>query len=80
MRLVLDSGAFIALERNDRAMWRRLKAALIAREIPVSHGGVVGQVWRGKGARQAPSPRGATSNSFAPEPGTTPSSLGSHVD
>jgi hypothetical protein len=53
MRLVLDSGAFIALERNERAMWRRLKAALVAREIPVSHGGVVGQVWRGKGARQA---------------------------
>jgi hypothetical protein len=53
MRLVLDSGAFIALERNDRPMWRRLKAALVAREIPVSHGGVVGQVWRGKGARQA---------------------------
>ena len=26
MTLVLDSGALIALERNERAMWRRLKA------------------------------------------------------
>jgi hypothetical protein len=53
MRLVLDSGALIALERNDRAMWRRLKAAQVAGRVPVSHGGVVGQVWRGRGPRQA---------------------------
>ena len=53
MTLVLDSGALIALERNDRGMWRRLKAALLAGSVPVSHGGVVGQVWRGRGARQA---------------------------
>lgn len=52
MKLVLDSGAFIALERNDRAMWRRYKAAQLASEIPVSHGGVVGQVWREGGPRQ----------------------------
>jgi hypothetical protein len=51
--LVLDSGALIALERNERSMWRRLKAALLAGNVPVSHGGVVGQVWRGRGARQA---------------------------
>jgi hypothetical protein len=53
VKLVLDSGALIALERNDRAMWRRYKAAHLAAEVPVSHGGVVGQVWRGRGARQA---------------------------
>ena len=53
MKLVLDSGALVALERNDRTMWRRLKAALLSREVPVSHGGVVGQVWRGRGPRQA---------------------------
>ena len=53
MRLVLDSGALIALERNDRTMWRRLKAALLAEQVPVSHGGVVGQVWRAGGPRQA---------------------------
>ena len=34
-------------------MWRRLKASLLAERIPVSHGGVVGQVWRGAGPRQA---------------------------
>jgi hypothetical protein len=53
MKLVLDSGALIALERNDRAMWRRFKAALARGEVPVSHGGVVGQAWRGGGSRQA---------------------------
>lgn len=53
MSLVLDSGALIALEKNDRAMWRRLKAALLAKSIPVTHGGVVGQAWRGGGPRQA---------------------------
>lgn len=53
MRLILDTGALIALERNDRAMWQRLKLALQAGEAPVSHGGIVGQAWRGRGARQA---------------------------
>jgi hypothetical protein len=53
MRLVLDSGALIALERNDRAMWRRFKAAQLTGEVPVSHGGVVGQAWRGRGPQQA---------------------------
>ena len=52
MTLVLDSGALIALERNERSMWARLKAAEITRELPLTHGGVVGQVWRG-GPRQA---------------------------
>lgn len=53
MRVILDTGALIALERNDRAMWQRLKLALQAREAPVSHGGIVGQAWRGRGSRQA---------------------------
>jgi hypothetical protein len=51
--LVLDSGALVAAERGDRAMWRRLKGALVRGEAVISHGGVVGQVWRGKGSRQA---------------------------
>jgi hypothetical protein len=50
---VLDSGALIALERNDRAMWRRMKAAHLTGNAPVSHGGVVGQAWRGRGPRGA---------------------------
>lgn len=52
MTLVLDSGALIALERNDRAMWRRLKAAQLRGTVPVSHGAVIGQAWRGRGSRQ----------------------------
>ena len=51
--MVLDSGALIALERGDRPMWRRLKSATRAGVVPVTHGGVVGQVWRGRGPRQA---------------------------
>jgi predicted nucleic acid-binding protein len=49
---VLDSAGLIALERNERPMWERLKAAAMAGEPPVTHGGVLGQVWRG-GPRQA---------------------------
>jgi hypothetical protein len=50
--LILDSGAFIALDRGDRPMWRRLNAARVAGVLPLTHAGVVGQVWRG-GPRQA---------------------------
>src|SRR2546429_6779825 len=53
MPLLLDTGALIALERNDRAMWRRLKSALLASEIPLTHGGVVGQAWRSHGPQSA---------------------------
>jgi hypothetical protein len=53
MSLVLDSGALVALERNDRAMWRRLKTAHEAGKVPVTHAGVLAQVWRGGGPRHA---------------------------
>ena len=54
MRLVLDAGAFVALERDDRAAWRRLKSALVSGErSPLTHAGVVAQVWRGGSGRQA---------------------------
>ena len=52
MTVVLDSGALVALERNERAMWIRLKAAQLGGDPPVTHAGVLGQVWRG-GPRQA---------------------------
>ena len=52
MSLVLDGGALVALDRNERSMWIRLKAAQLEGDVPVTHGGVLGQVWRG-GARQA---------------------------
>ena len=52
MTLVLDAGALIALEGNDRALWRRVKRAATSGSTVATHGGVVAQVWRG-GARQA---------------------------
>jgi hypothetical protein len=52
LTLVLDTGALIALDRNVRTMWIRLKAAQVSGVVPVTHAGVVGQVWRA-GARQA---------------------------
>ena len=52
MTVVLDSGALIALDRGKRAMWIRLKAAHAIGDVPVTHAGVVGQVWRGS-PRQA---------------------------
>lgn len=53
MTLICDAGAFVALERGDRAMWRRLKGELLAGRPPVTHGGVLAQVWRGGHDRQA---------------------------
>lgn len=53
MRVILDAGAFVALERDDRAMWRRLKEALQAGNPPMTHGGVIAQVWRDGSGRQA---------------------------
>ena len=52
MSLVLDAGALIAVDGGERAMFVRLKAAASRGEVPWTHGGVVGQVWR-DGARQA---------------------------
>lgn len=53
MTLVLDAGALIAVERRDRHVVALLKAELLAGRVPITHGGVVGQVWRGGGGRQA---------------------------
>jgi hypothetical protein len=53
MTLILDSGALLALERGDKAAWERYKSALLSKSVPVSHGGVIGQVWRDGGPRQA---------------------------
>lgn len=53
MTLVIDSGALIALERNDRPTWSRLNTCLASGQIPVTHGGVLGQAWRGSRPRQA---------------------------
>lgn len=53
MTMVLDSGALIALDHGDTAMWERLKIALLTGKVPLTHGGVLGQVWRRGEPRQA---------------------------
>ena len=46
MSLVLDTGALIAIERNDRALWTALKRAAIRMEDVVVPSTVIAQVWR----------------------------------
>lgn len=52
MTMILDAGALIGLDRGDAAMWARWAEAVRASEDMTTHGGVLGQVWRG-GPRQA---------------------------
>ncbi len=44
---VLDAGALIALERNDRSMWAALKAAVLAGDDVLVPTSALAQVWRG---------------------------------
>jgi hypothetical protein len=53
MSLVLDAGALVAVERADRDTVALIKRELVAGRVPLTHGGVVGQVWRGGSGRQA---------------------------
>lgn len=53
MSLVLDTGALVAIKRSDRNVVALLKRELLAGRAPLTHGGVVGQVWRGGSGRQA---------------------------
>ena len=53
MTQVLDAGAFLAVERGDRDIVALVKRERLALRSPVSHGGVVAQVWRGGSGRQA---------------------------
>ena len=53
MSLVLDAGAFVAVERGDRDVAALVKRERLAERSPVTHGGVVAQVWRGGAGRQA---------------------------
>lgn len=43
----------MALERNNREMWGRLKRANDQGRQVMTHGGVVGQVWRSRSGEQA---------------------------
>lgn len=53
MSLILDAGAFVAAERADRLVTALVKIELLAGRAPISHGGVIGQVWRGGVGRHA---------------------------
>jgi hypothetical protein len=52
--LVLDAGAFVAVERGDRDVVALVKRERLAGRVPVTNGGVVAQIWRGGSGRQAP--------------------------
>lgn len=52
MSIVLDAGAFVAIERGDRDLVAIIKRERLADRTPLSSGGVVGQVWRGGRGRQ----------------------------
>ena len=53
MSLVLDAGALVAVERANRDTIALIKQELLHGRAPLTHGGIVGQVWRGGGGRQA---------------------------
>jgi hypothetical protein len=50
--IVLDAGALVAADRGNRELTALLKRERLAGRSAITHGGVVGQVWRG-GGRQA---------------------------
>ena len=53
MTVILDAGGFVAVERGDRDLMAIIKRERIAGRTPLTHGGIVGQVWRGGSGRQA---------------------------
>ena len=53
MTLILDAGAFVAWERGKSSVAALLKVEWAAERVPVTHAGVIGQVWRGGAGRQA---------------------------
>jgi hypothetical protein len=52
--LILDAGAFVAVEHGDREVMALVKRERLAGRVPTTCGGVVAQVWRGGHGRQAP--------------------------
>jgi hypothetical protein len=51
--LVMDAGAFVAVERGERDVVAMIKRERLSGVPPVTHGGVIAQVWRGGAGRQA---------------------------
>ena len=53
MSLILDAGAFVAVERGDRDIVALVKRERLTNRSPITHGGVVAQIWRVGAGRQA---------------------------
>lgn len=53
MSIVLDAGALVAVERGRRDVIALIKHERVNDRAPLTHGGVIGQVWRGGRGRQA---------------------------
>jgi hypothetical protein len=51
--LLLDVGAFLAVEQSDRGTIALIKQERLAGHAPITHGGVLAQIWKGGGGRQA---------------------------
>lgn len=64
--LVLDAGAFVAVERGSRDVVALVKRERLAGRPPITSGGVVAQVWRGDSGRQAPLARLLAGTDVAP--------------
>ncbi|MDQ4142681.1 MAG: twitching motility protein PilT [Actinomycetota bacterium] len=50
--MILDAGALVAAERNERDVWLQLHLAFVENEVPIIPSPVLAQVWR-DGPRQA---------------------------
>src|SRR5579859_5069873 len=66
LMLVLDAGAFVAVERGSRDVVALIKRERLAGRPPITSGGVVAQVWRGGSGRQAPLARLLAGTDVAP--------------
>lgn len=49
MTVVFGAGAFVAIDGGDRELVAIVKRERLADRVPLTHGGVVGQAWRGGG-------------------------------
>lgn len=64
--LILDAGAFVAVERGDREVAALVKRERLAGRVPTTCGGVVARVWRGGHGRQATMARLLAGTDVAP--------------
>lgn len=64
--LVLDAGAFLAVEQGNRDVLALIKRERLAGRTPLTCGGVVAQVWRGGYGRQVPLSRLMTGVNVVP--------------